>query len=279
MIQSSLVKKITETKNFLSSQTSLKPQIGLVLGSGLGPFVDFLENKTVIPFSSIPGFSSTTVAGHSGALVYGTLKSDGGAVDVVVMQGRVHYYEGHELSEVVFPIRVLCSLGIKALILTNAAGGLNPSFRESDIMMITDHINLTGLNPLRGPNEATLGPRFPDMTEAYDRRLLEIFKSTAEKESLELKEGIYSWYLGPSYETPAEIRAFRVLGADATGMSTVPEVIAARHMGIPVAAISCITNLASGITSQKLTHEDVVQSAKKAVHKIFTLLKSALPQI
>lgn len=274
-----IIEQLNETKSYIEGRCRIKPTVGVILGSGLGPFADLLENATAIPYSEIPHFLAPSVQGHSGKLVIGTLKGDQGSVNLAVLQGRLHFYEGHDLAEVVYPTRALATLGIKNLILTNAAGGLNPSFREGDIMMIQDHINFSGQNPLRGPNIEKLGPRFPDMTEAYDKSVQTKFRESAQALDIELREGVYMWLTGPTYETPSEIRAARSLGADAVGMSTVPETIVARHMGVSVGAISCITNLGAGMTAQKLKHEDVVVNAQKAVSKIFALLKHSLPKL
>jgi purine-nucleoside phosphorylase len=247
----------------------------MVLGSGLGPYADTLENKTVFPYPSLPHFPRSTVPGHSGNLILG----EAGGIRVAAMQGRVHYYEGYSLSEVVYGVRVLRLLGIRQLIITNAAGGLNESFRPGDLMLITDHINLTGANPLIGPNLNEFGERFPDMSDAYSAELRGIALQAASKTGIPLKQGIYVGLAGPSFETPAEIRMLRSMGADAVGMSTVPEVIVANHMGIRVLGISCITNLAAGILPQKLTHQEVMDTTEQVKEKFIKLLREVVPML
>lgn len=243
------------------------PKVGLILGSGLGAFADSLERSIVIPYSELPDFPRSSVVGHAGKLVLGFHQG----MPVVTMQGRVHFYEGYEPWQVGFPTRVLCRLGIKALVVTNAAGGINTNFQVGDLMAITDHLNLAGYNPLVGPNEDALGPRFPDMSHAYDPEFLETLRAAAKTEAVAIREGVYVSLSGPSYETPAEIRMLRTLGADAVGMSTVPEVIVAAHMGVKVAGISCITNLAAGLSKQKLSHTEVSETADR-VKDVFSRL-------
>lgn len=276
-------KRLTEAARFIEQQSPVKPRLGIVLGSGLGRYVEHVKNAVSIPYSDIPHFMPTAVEGHEGKLVLGTVSSprnpSGPAVPVAILQGRLHYYEGHSMEEVVFPTRTLCMLGIDTLLLTNAAGGVNPSFREADLMMITDHINLMGDNPLRGPHLKDLGPRFPDLTEAYNRECQEVLRKAAARINQDLREGVYAGVCGPTYETPSEVRMLRALGADAVGMSTVPESVAANHLGVRVAAISCITNLAAGITSRKLTHTEVMINAGKAVNKLLALLDEAIPEL
>lgn len=250
------------------------PQVGLVLGSGLGAFADRLENAHALPFSEVPFFPQSSVVGHAGRIVIGDLHG----VRVVAMQGRVHAYEGYSAQEVVFPIRVLCRLGIKALVLTNAAGCINPAWSAGDLMRITDHINLSNVNPLVGPNVSALGPRFPDMSKAYDVRLAAALEEAAAERDILLRAGVYTCLLGPTYETPAEIRMLRTLGGDAVGMSTVPEVIAAAHMGVPVAAVSCLTNMASGILDQPLSHSEVTETAERVREQFVGLLEEFLPR-
>jgi purine-nucleoside phosphorylase len=245
------------------------PVLGLILGSGLGDFASTLSEAVVIPYSELPDFPRSSVVGHAGQLVLGRA----GTVPVVAMSGRVHFYEGYEPWQVGFPARVLCRLGIKGLLVTNAAGGINLSFKVGDLMAITDHLNLSGYNPLVGPNDDRLGPRFPDMSHAYDPGLLSVLRDAARLEGVAMKEGVYVSLSGPSYETPAEIRMLRTLGADSVGMSTVPEVIVAAHMGVKVAGISCITNLAAGIGHEKLSHAEVGQAANQ-VKGVFTRLVS-----
>src|SRR5947209_10889452 len=232
--------------------------VALVLGSGLGAFADGLSDSRALPFAELPGFPRATVLGHKGRLVYGRL----GTTPILALQGRLHGYEGHDAATVAFPARVFGVLGARALTVTNAAGGTNPSFAAGDLMRITDHINLTGKNPLTGHNEDELGPRFPDMSHAYDPRLAEALEEAARVTQQKLRAGVYLQMNGPSYETPAEVRMARAMGADAVGMSTVPEVIVAAHMGMPVCGISCITNLAAGISQHPLTHQEVMEVAK-----------------
>ena len=260
-----MVQAINEAVEFVRSKTTVQPQVGIILGSGLGNVVDAIEADTSIPYGDIPGARASTVVGHQGRMILGRAKG----VEVAVMQGRVHFYEGYEMEEVLFLSRVLGRLGIKKLIVTNAAGGVNTSYAAGDLMLISDHINFMGVNPLRGPNVEELGVRFPDMSEAYPESLRRIAKDVAASMNLKLQEGVYLALSGPTYETPAEIRAFRVLGADAVGMSTVPEVIAMSHMQIPVLGISCITNMAAGILKQKLTHTEVMETTAR-VQKEFT---------
>ena len=262
-----MIKVIDEAVAFIRSRSRIQPHVGLVLGSGLGNVVDAIDVETSIPYSEIPGARASTVVGHSGRLILGRA----GGVRVVVMQGRIHFYEGYEMDEVMFLSRVIGRLGIKRLIVTNAAGGVNTSFIAGDLMLISDHINFMGVNPLRGPNFEDLGVRFPDMTDAYPETLRAVAKEVAKGLGIETKEGVYLALSGPTYETPAEIRAFRTLGADAVGMSTVPEVIAMSHMGIPVLGVSCITNMAAGILKQKLTHQEVIDTTNR-VQKEFTAL-------
>jgi len=248
--------------------------VAVVLGSGLGGFADHLSDVRAVPFADLPGFPRPTVPGHRGRLVYGRLAQ----TPVLALQGRIHAYEGHDVATVAFPARALGVLGARALIVTNAAGGINPSFAPGDLMRITDHINFTGRNPLTGPNEDQLGARFPDLTHAYDARLAHALEDAARSVGQTLRAGVYIQMPGPSYETPAEVRMARSLGADAVGMSTVPEVIAAAHMGLPVAGISCITNLAAGISQHPLTHEEVVEVAKAVEGKFTDLLRAFIPR-
>jgi purine-nucleoside phosphorylase len=249
--------------------------VGLILGSGLGVYVDEIENKTIIPYEDIPGFHRTTVEGHQGRLILGQVKG----VEVAVLQGRYHVYEGHGLDEVVLPTRVLSLLGCEFLILTNAAGGINSDYVPGDLVYIKDHINMTGRNPLIGPNISEFGPRFPDMTQAYDPELIDLIESSAKALDFKIKGGVYCALLGPTYETPAEIKMLRILGGDLVGMSTVPESIAANHLGMRVAGISCVTNLAAGIGNEKLSHEDVKEVAKIAMNKFSNLLTQLVSEI
>ncbi|XXV03140.1 purine-nucleoside phosphorylase [Sorangium sp. So ce1335] len=242
----------------------------MVLGSGLGGWADELSDLVKVPYAAIPGMPRPAVAGHAGFLCAGRV----GEVPVACLQGRAHLYEGHPLAKVVFGVRVLARLGCRAVLLTNAAGGINDSFAAGDLMLIVDHLNLMGTNPLVGPNDDALGKRFPDMTYAHDPRLLELARAAAGETGVRLREGVYAGLLGPTYETPAEIRMLRALGADAVGMSTVPEIIALRHMSVPAAAVSCITNLAAGLTQRELDHKEVEETARQARAR-FTALLSA----
>ena len=237
----------------------ITPKLGIILGSGLGAFADTLERPIVIDYRELPDFPVSSVHGHAGRLVFGYR----GIVPIVAMQGRVHFYEGYQPWQVAFPARVLGRLGIKHLTVTNAAGGINLGFKVGDLMAITDHLNLSGFNPLVGKNVEALGPRFPDMSHAYDPASLEVLRGSAKAEGVNLREGVYVSLSGPSYETPAEIRMLRTLGGDAVGMSTVPEVIVASHMGIKVTGISCITNLAAGIGKNALSHDEVSETADR----------------
>ncbi len=251
------------------------PQTAIILGSGLNPIADSLTESSTVPYADIPHFPVSTVSGHKSRFVSGKL--DG--VPVIAMQGRFHFYEGHDGSNVVFPVRVLGALGIKQLIVTNAAGAVNTSLHPGQLMLITDHLNLMGKNPLVGHNDDDLGPRFPDMSHAYSRRILDILGRAAEKEKISLARGVYAGMLGPTYETPAEVRMLRTLGADACGMSTVPEVIAARHMGLEVGGISCITNMGAGILEGELHHGEVVETASTILKDFSRLLKASIAQI
>ncbi|WP_373044920.1 purine-nucleoside phosphorylase [Vulgatibacter sp.] len=272
-MQSELIEQLDAVATLLRSRTDLRPDVGIILGSGLGAFADSFTDATVIPYEEIPGFPTSSVPGHAGRLVIGRL---GDAV-VVAMQGRVHFYEGYSPAQVAFPARVLCRLGIKTLVVTNAAGGIRRDLAPGDLMRITDHINLGTMNPLHGPNDARLGPRFPDMSTAYDTTLGGLLDEVAAGLGADLRAGVYCFLSGPTYETPAEIRMLRVLGADAVGMSTVPEVIAAAHMGVPVVGISCITNFAAGIGDKPLSHEEVAQVAEQVKDRFTALLSAFLP--
>ena len=259
-----LQEKITAAAEFISAKIDQKPAIGLVLGSGLGDFADTLENAVRVPFADIPNFPQPTVEGHSGAFVFGTKQGK----NVVALQGRLHYYEGFTQQEITLPVRVLAALGVKTLLLTNAAGGVNLNFKPGDLMLISDHINYSGSNPLIGPNLEKFGPRFPDMSDLYTASLRATIKEKAAEAGIALQEGVYAMYSGPSYETPAEIRMFRTMGADAVGMSTAPEAIVAGHSGLQVIGISCITNMAAGVLPVKLNHAEVVETAAR-VHDLF----------
>ena len=271
----SLLKKIQATKEFLNNKGINNCEIGIVLGSGLGSLADEVTNSIKIKYSEIPNFLQSTVKGHSGQIVYGDLNGK----KVLMMQGRFHFYEGVPLDESVFPIRVMKSLGIEKLILTNAAGGCNESFEAGDLMIINDHINFTLRNPLIGENFEELGPRFPDMSRAYDREFIEIAKKVGIESNLKLKEGVYMWTTGPSYETPAEVKMAQIIGADAVGMSTVPETITAVHGGMRVLGISCITNMASGILDQPLNHEEVIETSERVKDNFIKLIRGIIEKI
>lgn len=268
-------RELDDTIQVLKQSVNEIPELGIVLGSGLGVLAEEIENKTVISYKYIPHFPSTTVEGHKGQLVIGQLEGR----NVVAMQGRFHYYEGYSMEDVVYPIRVMGQLGIKKLIITNAAGGINTDFVPGDLMLISDHINLMGVNPLRGPNIEMLGPRFPDMSEAYCKNLRAKTIQAANDLGIKLQEGVYAAVSGPSYETPAEIRYLRVIGADAVGMSTVPEVITANHCGIKVLGISCITNMAAGVLDTKLSHDEVVETANKVKDKFIKLINGVIRRL
>jgi purine-nucleoside phosphorylase len=260
---------------FILSKTKLRPKIALVLGSGLGAFADEFENATKIPYAKIPNFPRSTAIGHAGQLILG--KVDG--TPVAGMQGRVHLYEGYSAKQVAFPTRVFARMGIKALIVTNAAGGINLNYSEGALVALRDHINLQGANPLIGPNDDRFGPRFPDMTRAYDPEFRRFVAEAGKDLSLNLHEGVYLALAGPNYETPAEIYSFRTLGADLVGMSTVPEVLAARHSGIRVLGISCVTNMAAGITGKPLSAQEVLETGAKVKHQFIALLRAIIPRI
>lgn len=253
----SLIENIKETTDFLKDKGIDTPEIAIVLGSGLGSLAEEVLDSIKIKYAEIPNFLESTVKGHSGQLVYGELKGK----KVIMMQGRFHFYEGETLDRAVFPIRIMKSLGVENLIVTNAAGGCNESFKAGDLMIIEDHINFTLRNPLIGKNYDELGERFPDMSRAYDREFIKLAKDTGKEIGVKLKEGVYMWTTGPSYETPAEVKMAQILGADAVGMSTVPEVITAVHGGMKVLGMSCITNMASGILDQPLSHKEVIETS------------------
>jgi purine-nucleoside phosphorylase len=260
---------------FIFSRTRLRPKITLVLGSGLGAFADEFSGATKIPYAEIPHFPRSTAIGHAGNLVIGNVE----AIPVAGMQGRVHLYEGYSVKDVAFPVRVFARMGVKAVILTNAAGGIKREFVQGKLVVIKDHINLQGANPLSGPNDERFGVRFPDMTAAYDRRFREMAVGEGNRMGIGMYEGIYAALPGPSYETPAEIRYLRAVGADLVGMSTVPEVIAARHSGIRVLGISCVTNAAAGILDQPLDHREVLETAERVKGQFIGLLKALIPRI
>lgn len=252
-----------------------KPRVGIILGSGLGAFAERVENPVSIPYAEIPGFARSSVVGHAGRLVLGEVAG----VSVVVMQGRVHGYEGHSAADVVFPVRTLCRLGIEALVVTNAAGCIEPSWAAGDLMLISDHVNLSGMNPLVGANDDQLGPRFPDMSNAYWPAFRKAAHLAAETTGTPLREGVYACMSGPSYETPAEVRMLRHLGAHAVGMSTVHEVVAATHMGVRCCGISCMTNMAAGILDQPLSHDEVTETAAMVRERFIELLTDLVPRL
>ncbi|HUS18250.1 MAG TPA: purine-nucleoside phosphorylase [Terriglobales bacterium] len=264
-----------QAAQFILSQTPLRPEIAIVLGSGLGAFADEIPDALKIPFGDIPNFPKSTAEGHAGKLVIGKV----GEVAVAAMQGRVHFYEGYNMDSVVFPVRVLGRMGIKAAILTNAGGGISSKLEQGCLVVLNDHINLMGTNPVMGPNDARYGLRFFDMTYAYDREYRQWALAEGKRLKINIHEGVYLAVTGPSYETPAEIRAFRTLGADVVGMSTVPEVIVARHMDIKVLAISCVTNLAAGCSDAVLDHKEVLEVGERIRGQFIALLKSLIPQM
>lgn len=267
--------RIMDAVEYIKKRSPRRPGVGLILGSGLGDFAESVEDQTAVSYEEIPHFKKAGVVGHAGRLVLGKV----GGISVVVMQGRYHYYEGHDMADVIFPIRVLARLGIGSLLLTNAAGGLGRDLCPGDLMIIRDHINLMGVNPLRGSNDDRLGPRFPDMSQVYDPGFQEAIASEQANIGLDPKRGVYAGLSGPSYETPAEIRMLSTLGADAVGMSTVPEAICARHMGLKVAGISCITNLAAGISAQPLSHAEVTETADRVKQDFIRLLNRIIPRL
>jgi purine-nucleoside phosphorylase len=267
--------RATRAAKFIASKTKLRPRIALVLGSGLGAFADEFASPVKIPYAKIPHYPRSTAIGHVGQLVIGKV----GDVPVAGMQGRVHLYEGYSAKDVAFPIRVFQRMGVKAVILTNAAGGINLSYNEGALVILRDHINLQPTNPLIGPNDDRFGPRFPDMTRAYDPGFRKFAADEGKKLGLHLHEGVYLSLAGPNYETPAEIHAFRTLGADLVGMSTVPEVLAARHCGIRVLGISCVTNMAAGITGKPLTAEEVFETGARIKNEFIALLRAVIPRI
>ncbi len=274
-MENKLYDKIIEAKNFIRNRISDGPEIGLILGSGLGALGEEVQNKTALPYRDIPDFPVSTVTGHEGRFIFGRLNG----INIAVMQGRFHYYEGYSMQEVVFPILVMKALGIKKLIITNAAGGVNKAFKAGDLMIINDHINFMFANPLIGKNIDYFGPRFPEMSNAYSKDLIRITKELCTEHNIPVNEGVYISMTGPAYETPAEIKMARILGADAVGMSTVPEVIAANHGGIEVLGISCITNMAAGVAEHPLSHSEVVKTAASVKDKFETLIKLILTRL
>jgi len=270
-----MLKDLIAAKEYIRSVTDFTPEIGLILGSGLGVIGEEVTNKTIINYKDIPSFPISTVEGHKGRFVIGML----GDKKVAVMQGRCHFYEGYSMQQVSFPVRLMKMLGIQSVIITNAAGGVNEKFIPGDLMIIKDHINFMGTNPLIGTNYDGFGPRFPDMSAAYTSNLIQIAQKCADNLMIDIRQGVYMGFTGPSYETPAEIRAARILGADAVGMSTVPEVIAARHCGLNVLGISCITNMAAGILNKPLNHEEVMETAEKVRSNFMKLIVSILENL
>jgi purine-nucleoside phosphorylase len=265
---------------FVQSRTSLRPRIGIVLGSGLGGFAESLQSTDRLPYSEIPGFPVSTAIGHKGELVIGVLANPGGTgIGVAVMSGRFHLYEGYMPQQTVSGIRLFHALGIKRVVLTNAAGAINAAFAEGSLVLISDHINLQGVNPLVGPNDNALGPRFPDMSEVYSKRLRTLARETAAAQGFTIGDGVYAALLGPSYETPAEIRYLRTIGADLVGMSTAAEAIAARHLGMEVLGISCVTNIAAGLGPEKLSQDDVLEVGNRVAAQFQRFLSSLLPKL
>ncbi len=270
-----MLAQIKETSDFIRSVINTVPEIGIILGSGLGNLGENIESPQYIPYEEIPNFPVSTVKGHKGRLIFGRF----GGKHVVALQGRFHFYEGYDMKQVTFPVRVFKELGIKMLIVSNAAGGMNPEFKIGDIMIIHDHINLFPTNPLIGPNDDHLGARFPDMSEPYDPRFIKTMENIAASNNITIRKGVYVGVSGPCFETPAEYRAFRILGGDAVGMSTVPEVIAARHAGIPCFACSVITDLGGGEIAEKVSHEDVIKAAADAEPKLTLLIRQLIREI
>lgn len=269
------ISEINKAKEFVQSKTSEKPTIGIILGSGLGPFADTLEDAVHIPYHTIPHFATSGAVGHANELVIGKIAGK----TVVAMKGRFHYYEGVSLDEVTFPVRVMKALGVEKLIITNACGAVNTDFNPGDLMLITDHINLTANNPLIGPNNPELGVRFLDVSEVYNKAMRQIVIDIAKEQDITLRQGVYAWWTGPTYETPAEIRMIRTLGADAVGMSTVPEALIARHSGIDTIGISCLTNMACGILEQPLSHDEVIETAERVKSTFLKLISEVIARL
>lgn len=267
--------KLVRCEKIIREKTDFEPEVALVLGSGLGGYASNMDVRCEVPYSEIEGFPVSTVPGHDGRFLFGYVKG----VPVVAMKGRIHYYEGYDMTDIVLPIRLMGMLGAKTLVLTNAAGGINMDFTPGDLMIIRDHISAFVPSPLRGENLDELGPRFPDMSKIYDRGLMEYLRASAAENGFEMKEGVYLQFQGPNFETPTEIKMFRGLGADAVGMSTVCEAIAARHMGLRIAAVSCITNMAAGILDQPLSHEEVQETADKVAGKFEKLITGLIARI
>jgi purine-nucleoside phosphorylase len=266
---------IEEARRYIESRTSSRPTIGVVLGSGLGAFADALDHRTELPYFEIPGWPPSTAVGHAGKLVIGQMCG----LDLAVMAGRAHLYEGNTPAQVTHGVRVLRALGVRSMVFTNAAGGINRELDRGGLVLVSDHINLQGVNPLVGPNDERWGPRFPDMSDAYTREFREIAKQVAAELCIPIQEGVYAAMLGPSYETPAEIRMLRTLGADVVGMSTVSEVIVANHMGMKSLVISCVTNMAAGILPQKISHEEVLEAGDMVRDTLLRFLQALLPRL
>ena len=267
--------RINSVYDYLSSHTDRRPTLCVVLGSGLGDYADTLDDAQVIDYKDIPGFPQSTAPGHAGRLVFGSRHG----VSLVCMQGRVHCYEGYTAAETVIPLRALIKLGVKKLLITNAAGGVNMGYKPGDIMIIQDHINFASVSPLEGANLDEFGPRFPDMSFAYSKELVSALEKSAEKQDINVQSGVYAMMKGPAYETPAEIKALRIMGADAVGMSSVPEIITAAHAGVASAALSCITNMAAGILNQPLTHTEVMETGRIAAGRIGALIDGFIEQL
>ena len=266
---------IEQAKRYIEKHSGARPSIGVVLGSGLGAFASELEDGIDLAYDELPGWPGSTAVGHAGHLILGNVAG----LDIAVMAGRVHLYEGYTPAQVTYGVRVLGALGVRSMVFTNAAGGVNPELTLGGLVLISDHLNLQGSNPLTGPNDDRLGPRFPDMTEAYSKQYREIAHQVAGELKIPLTEGVYAAMLGPSYETPAEIRYLRTIGADLVGMSTVPEVIVANHMGMKVLGISCVTNMAAGLMAQKIHHEEVLETGAMVRETLVRLLKALLPRL
>lgn len=267
--------KIQAAADYIRSKVKKIPRTALILGSGLGVLAEEVQDSVSIPYADIPHFPVSTAPGHAGVFTAGTLEGQ----EVIVMGGRFHFYEGYDMETIAFPIRVMKTLGVETLILTNAAGGVNEQYKPGDLMIITDHLNMVGQNPLRGPNDEQLGLRFPDLSTLYNPELSSILESTARENGIEYRKGVYAWTSGPSFETPAEIRMLRTMGADAVGMSTVPEAITAHHCGIRVAGVSCISNMAAGVLDQPITQEEVFEVAALVRDRFSTLIRQTLSKM
>lgn len=270
----SLSDRIDEAVDYILGESSVEPELGLILGSGLGELGDEVKNPVTIPYEEIPGFVESQVEGHAGQLILGTLEG----VPVYLMQGRYHYYEGHPIQEIVFPVQVMANIGPDTMIVTNASGAVNEAFDVGDIALITDHINFLGNNPLIGVHDDDVGPQFVDMTYAYDPDLNDLAREQADEHDVNLREGVYVASMGPSYETPAEVKMYRTLGGDLAGMSTVPEVIAANHAGLDVLGLSCVTNMGAGVLDQPLSHEEVIETTEKAKGVFKPLVRSIISE-